>query len=87
VAGNGELRAVAASKVLGVKADKNWEQAEPRQRPSNKAFGPAFPGGTGPHRSQRKTEPYAPRIHRVSGTTPGSLFNKHAPSNPRAQRT
>ncbi len=35
-------RAAAASKAVGI-------QVEPRQRPSNKAFGPLFPGGTGPH--------------------------------------
>ncbi len=55
-------RQAAASKALGIKADKNWEQAEPRQRPSNKAFGRAFPGGTGPRKAGRPggSEPYKP---------------------------
>ncbi len=43
-------RSVAATKSVdsSPKIDKNWDQAEPRQRPSNKAFGGAFPGGTKP---------------------------------------
>jgi len=55
------LRAIAASKALGVKADKNWEAAEPRQRPSNKAFG-VFPGGTGP-----RPQPKPPTGRRNNG--------------------
>ncbi len=45
-------RQAAMQKSLGIKADKNWEEAEVRQRPSNKAFGPVFPGGTGPRPSK-----------------------------------
>ncbi len=56
-------RAAAASKAVGIKVDRNWDQAEPRQRPSNKAFGGAFPGGTGP----RPKMPVQPRDERGSG--------------------